>query len=164
VYLRSILVVVLCSIFVVGFALTIVYEASTIGTGTSLATTQETSCTATLTCPSLSITSVRLATVNYTDELGPVDYAVLTLKLTTSGTGQIGSVTVYVGNLSAGTVQGPFEPGTSKTINMTLPSTITVTEGMSYLVNVEGRLVNGSEVVWESAKVTATATYQTNSA
>jgi len=164
VYLRSILVVILCSIFVVGFVLAIAYATSTVGTPTSLATTQETSCTVSSACPSLSITSARLATVNYTDELGPVDYAILTLKLTMSGTGQIGSVTLFVGNLSAGSVQGPFEPGTTKAINMTLPSTITVTAGRTYLVNVEGHVENGSEVVWESAEVTATATYQTNSA
>ena len=162
-YLRSILVVVLCSVFVVGFVLAIVYATSTVGSsGTSPANSQQTSCTVSSECPSLSITAAKLATVNYTDELGPVDYAVLTLKLTTSGVGQIGSVTLFVGNLSAGSVEGPFAPGTTKTINMTLPSTIIVTAGKSYLVNVEGHVENGPEVVWQSAEVTATI--QTNSA
>ena len=156
-YLRSVLVVALCTIFVVGFALAIVYATSTVGTGgQSLATTQQASCTVSSACPSLSISSEKLATVNYTDELGQVSYAVLSFKLTTSGQGQIGSVTLFVGNLSAGSVQGPFEPGTSKTINMTLPSTITVTAGRPYLVSVEGHVENGPEVVWESAEVTAT--------
>jgi len=163
VYLRSILVVVLCSIFVVGFVLALVYATSSVGSeGTSLATTQETSCTVSSACPSLTITSAKLATVNYTDELGPVGYAILSFKMTTSGVGQIGSVTLFVGNLSAGSVQGPFEPGTTKTINTTLPSTILVTAGKSYLVRVEGHVESGPEVVWESAEVTATI--QTNSA
>jgi len=149
--------VVLCSIFVVGFVLAIVYATSSVGNeGTTLATSQETSCTVSSACPSLSITSAKLATVNYTDELGPVGYAVLSFELTTRGQGQLGSVTLFVGNLSAGSMQGPFESGTTKTINTTLPSTITVTAGKTYLLSVEGHVDDGPEVVWESTEVTAT--------
>ena len=140
----------------VGFVIAIVYATASVGAGGTTIVTTQNSCTVSTACPSFSITSAKLVTVNYTDELGPVGYAVLTLGITTSGTGQIGSVTLFVGNLSAGSIQGPFGPGTSKTINMTLPSTIAVTAGKSYLVSIEGQVANESEVVWESAEVTAT--------
>ncbi len=157
-YLRNLLVVALCTAFVVGFVVALNYATAGVGKQgqTLLVTTQTTSCAPTSSnCVSFSITSTRLVSVNYTDVLGPGNYAILTLGLNASGDGPITSVKVFVGNQSAGGAQGPFQPGVNRVLNLTLPATITVSSGKLYTISVEGYFGSGSESVWMSVKVTA---------
>jgi hypothetical protein len=159
VYVRSLLVVALCTIFVIGFVVVLNYATAGVGKQgqTVLVTTQTTSCGAqSSSCESFSITSSRLVSVNYTDELGPVNYATLTLGLNASGGMPITNVKVFVGNLSAGGAPGPFSPGVNRVLNLTLPATITVSPGESYTISVEGYYANGSETVWQSVEIIAT--------
>jgi hypothetical protein len=150
-------VVGLCTAFVAGFAIVLSYEASNVGSSTGIDTpTTQVSCSPSSTsCESMSIASGSLRTVNYTDELGPVSYANLAFELEASGGSAISSVRLYVGNVSAGTLQGPFEPGVAKLINMTLPATVVVSPGMTYLVRVEGFYGQGADAVWASADIMA---------
>jgi hypothetical protein len=158
VYLRSLIVVALCTAFVVGFVVVLNYATAGVGKQgqTALVTTQTTSCAAqSSSCVSFSITSARLVSVSYTDELGPVNYATLTMGLNASGGMPITSVKVFVGNLSAGGAQGPFNPGVNRVLNLTLPATIMVSPGKMYTVSVEGFYGNGSDVAWKSVEITA---------
>jgi hypothetical protein len=155
VYLRNLLVVVLCTAFVVGFVLALDYATAGVGKQgqTTLFTTQTTSCTAPAsTCIGFSITSTRLVSMNYTDVLGPGNYAILTLGLNASG-GPISSVRIFVDNQSAGMVQGPFQPGVNRILNLTLPATITVSPGKLYAIGVEGYFGTASETIWMSVRV-----------
>ena len=93
--------------------------------------------------------------MNYTDELGQVGYANLVLGLNVSGGSPIASVKLFVGNSSAGTVVGPFEPDEDRVVNVTLPTTVDVFSGKTYLLSVEGFYGAGSEEVWTSTEVTA---------
>ena len=93
--------------------------------------------------------------MNYTDALGPGSYATLTLGLNASGGNPITSVKIFVGNMSAGTFQGPFQLGVNKVLNLTLPATISVSSGKTYTISVEGYFDGGAETVWESVKVIA---------
>lgn len=157
-YLRNLLVVALCTAFVVGFVVVLNYATAGVGKQGQnvLITTQTTPCASqSSTCVSFSITSARLVSVSYTDELGPGNYATLTLGLNASGGAPITSVKVFVGNLSAGGAQGPFQPGVNKVLNLTLPATITVSPGKTYTISVEGYFGNGSEAVWKSVEITA---------
>jgi hypothetical protein len=158
VYLRNLLVVALCTAFVVGFVVVLNYATAGVGRQgqTTLVTTQATSCAIqSSTCVSFSITSARLVSVNYTDVLGPGNYAILTLGLNASGGGSINSVKVFVGNLSAGGASGPFQPGVNRVLNLTLPATISVSPGMTYTISVEAYFGSGTEAVWESVKIAA---------
>jgi len=157
-YLRNLLVVALCTSFVVGFVVVLNYATAGVGKQglTNPVTTQTTTCpTQSSTCVSFSITSARLVTVNYTDVLGPGSYATLTLGLNASGGMPIASVKVFVGNQSAGEAQGPFQPGVNRVLNLTLPATISVSPGKAYTISVEGYFGSGSAVVWKSVKITA---------
>jgi len=155
VYARSLIVVALCTIFVLAFALVLNYEAAGVGTqGTVVPTTKTTCPTPGPSCEMMSITSASLHTVNYTDELGVVNYATLTLGLNASGESPITAVNLFVGNTSAGQVQGPFRPGINRSVNVTLPSTISISPGKTYVVSVEGEY-GGSQPVWTFTKVTA---------
>jgi hypothetical protein len=155
VYARSLLVVVLCTIFVLGFTLVLAYEAAGIGEQATIVPTSQTTCSAPeSSCEALVITSASLRTVNYTDELGVVNYASLTLGLNPSGKLAIATVSFYIGNTSAGQVQGPFQPGVNRVVNLTLPATVSITPGRTYLVSVEGSY-GTSLSVWTSTKVTA---------
>ncbi|MDA4125603.1 MAG: hypothetical protein OK452_00155 [Thaumarchaeota archaeon] len=157
-YLRSLLVVALCTAFVVGFVVVLNYATAGVGKQgqTPLVTTQTTSCaTQSSSCVSFSITSARLVSVNYTDVLGPVNYATLSLGLNASGGMPITSVKVFVGNQSAGGAQGPFKPGINRVLNLTFPATIIVSPGKMYTISVEGYFGSGSEAVWNSVRITA---------
>jgi hypothetical protein len=159
VYFRSLLVVALCTVFVIGYAATLVFVTSGVETPGNHATsayTQASSCQASNpSCVTISITSSRLSTVNYTDELGPVNYAVLTLGLEASGSGPVLKAGIFLNGTSVGTIQGPFEPGVVRVVNQTLPATVSVVPGKPYLVTVEGFYGDGAEVVWASVEVVA---------
>jgi hypothetical protein len=153
VYLRSLLVVALCTAFVVSFVVVLSYAFAGVGSQTTLQT--QSPCSSSQgSCPSFSITSASLLTVNYTDELGVVDHAYLVLGLNASGTSPITSVSLFIGSAPAGSVQGPFNPGVSRVLNITLPATVSVSHGKTYLVNVEGFYGDGEEA-WKSVEVSA---------
>lgn len=157
-YLRNLLVVALCTAFVVGFVVVLNYATAGVGKQgqTVLATTQTTSCPIqSSTCVSFSITSARLVSVSYTDELGPGTYTTLILGLNASGGMPITSVKVFVGNQSAGGAQGPFQPGVNRVLNLTLPATISVSPGKTYTISIEGYFGSGPDTVWKSVKITA---------
>jgi len=148
------MVVALCTIFVLGFALVLGYETAGVGKQATTLAPQTTCSASEASCETLSITSASLRTVNYTDELGTVSYANLSLGLTPSGGVAVTSVDLFIGNQSAGQVQGPFRSGVNRVVNVTLPSTISVSKGKTYLLNVEG-FYGSSLTVWASARVTA---------
>jgi hypothetical protein len=155
VYLKSLIVFVLCTVFVLSFVVVLNYATAGVGKGGETMATSHASCSAAGSpCESFSITSAGLHTVNYTDELGVVNYATLVLGLNASGSSPITSVDLFIGNLSAGRIQGPFEPGVNRVVNLTLPATVSVSSGKTYLVNVEGFYGNGL-AVWQSERVIA---------
>ncbi len=154
-YARSLAVVVLCTIFVLAFVLVLNYDTAGIGApGTKVPTTQTTCPASEPSCERLTITSASIHVVNYTDELGIVTYATLSLGLNASGEAPISRVNLFVGNSSAGQIQGPFNPGVNRIVNTTLPATISVSPGKTYVVVVEGEYGN-SPPVWTSTRVTA---------
>ncbi len=154
-YYKSLVVFALCTIFVVGFFAAISYDTSGVGEQPQTPITTYIACQAPASaCDTLSITSASLRTVNYTDELGIVSYATLTIGVMPSGASPITGVSVFIGNRSAGYVQGPFEPGVGRTLNLTIPSTVSVSPGVTYLVSVEGFYGTGSSA-WNSTRVTA---------
>jgi hypothetical protein len=154
VYLKSLIVFALCTIFVLSFVVVLNYATAGVGKGVTTVVSSQTPCSAGPSCENLSITSAGLHAVNYTDELGVVNYATLDLGLNASGISPITGVDLFIGNLSAGKIQGPFEPGVNRVVNLTLPATISITSGKTYLVNVEGFYGNGL-AVWKSEIVTA---------
>ena len=152
---RSLIVVALCTIFVLAFFFVLSYETAGIGSQTSTVPTTATTCPQSgAPCDTLTVTSAVLQTVNYTDELGTVDYATLSFELKPLGMSSVSSVSLFIGNTSAGTIQGPFDPGVSRFENFTLPSTIFVSSGETYTLSIEGSYGNGS-TAWVSARVTA---------
>jgi hypothetical protein len=155
VYLKSLVVFALCTAFVLGFVVVLDYATAGVGKGGETVVAVQTTCSAPASsCDSFSITSASLHTVNYTDELGVVNYASLVLGLNASGSSPITSVNLFIGNLSAGRIQGPFEPGVNRIVNLTLPATVSVSPGKTYLVNVECFYGNGM-AVWKSERITA---------
>ena len=158
-YARSLIVVALCTAFVIAFALVLNYEAAGIGKQATTLATSPTTCPASEgSCDHLTFGSAILHTVNYTDELGTVTYCNLSLSFMPSGPSAVESVDLYFGNASSTTkvysVQGPFEPGVSRVLTVTLPSSVIVIPGKTYLATVEGYA--GSTLV-ASASIQLTA-------
>jgi hypothetical protein len=155
VYFRSILVVALCTAFVLGFALVLNYEAGQVGNvGQATISTQNSCSPSEASCPSFTITSARLITSNITSELGPANQTDLILGLDVSGGTTITKLGLFIGNASAGTIQGPFEPGVLRTLNITLPSTVQVSPRATYLISAEGYSGTGL-TFWVSVRANA---------
>jgi hypothetical protein len=153
-YLKSLVVFALCTLFVLGFVVVLNYVASGVGS-TAQGTSSATSCQApSSTAAGFSITSAALRTVNYTDELGIVNYAFLAFNVNASAGSSLASLLVCVDGSRAGLIQGPFMPGVSRLVNLTLPATISISPGKMYTVNVEGYYGGGS-TAWESVAVRA---------
>jgi hypothetical protein len=155
VYTKSLVVVALCTIFVLAFFFVLSFETAGIGSQTATIPTTATTCSqSSAPCDTLTITSAALQAVNYTDELGTVNYATLAFSLKPLGGSPITSLKLFIGNTSAGTVQGPFTPGINRIENITLPSTISVSSGGTYVLSIEGSYGNSS-TAWVSTRVTA---------
>jgi hypothetical protein len=155
VYFRSILVVALCTAFVLSFAIVLSYEAAQVGqSGQVTLSTQDSCSPSEASCPSFTITSLKLSTANISSGLGPANRTDIALGLDVSGETTITKMNLFVGNSSGGTVHGPFAPGLNQVLNITLPSTVQVSPGTSYLVYVEGFSGSGS-TYWASVRVTA---------
>ena len=154
-YFRSILVVALCTAFVLSFAIVLNYEAGQVGkAGQAPISTQNSCSPSEASCPSFTITSAKLITANITSELGPANQTTLLLGLEVSGRTTITKLSLFIGNSSAGTIQGPFEPGVAQALNITLPSTIQASPGATYLISAEGFSGTGS-TFWISVRATA---------
>lgn len=155
-YVRSLVVVALCAAFIAGVAIALNYETAGIGRqSVNVTTTTSPPCTTSQgTCEGLAINSAILHEINYTDELGPVSYATLEIGLNASGKFTITKLNLFIDNSSAGSVQGPFQPGVNKIVNVTLPATLSVTPGKTYTLAVEG-FYGGGSTVWQTTKVTA---------
>ena len=151
-YYKSIAVFFLCTAFVVAFAVVLNYEAAGVGSSQSAVSP---SCSPAGTSEGFHVTSARLRTVNYTDELGVVNYAVLSLGVEPSGTSAMRIVGVCVGSSPAGTIQGPFEPGVNRAVNLTLPETISISPGKTYTLSLKG-FYGAAADAWETTTVTAT--------
>jgi hypothetical protein len=160
VYAKSIIVVALCTAFVIGFYAVLQYEASGIGNGgpTSNQISEVTTCPVTEpSCVDFTLASANLRVVNYTDELGPVSYAVLAFDITASTQGAVLSLGIYINGTSVLNINGPFRPSVPMLVNVTLPATAQVFTGRSYSISVEGFYGTGSESTWETVEVTATS-------
>ena len=152
-YFRSLLVVALCTAFVLSFAIVLNYEAGQVGQSDQVTLSTQNSCSPSeVSCPSFTITSLKLSTENITSELGPANQTDIALGLDVSGSTAVSRISLFVGNTSAGTLQGPFEPGFDRVLNITLPSTVQVAPGGTYLVYVEGLSASGS-TYWASMEV-----------
>lgn len=152
-YYKSLVVFVLCTAFVVAFALVLNFEVGGVGNSQNTSTVSPL-CTPTNSAQAFQITSARLHTVNYTDELGVVNYAVLTLGIDPTGTAPMMSIGVCVGSAPAGTIQGPFQPGVNRMVNFTLPETISVSPGKTYVLTLDGVYGSGTNA-WETTRATA---------
>ena len=153
-YAKSLVVFVLCTLFVVGFFLVLNYEAAEVGKTQTIPTTFTTCSISQTGCESFSITSSSLHSVSYISELGPGNHTTLLLGIDVSGSSPVTDVNLFIGNTFAGSIQGPFEPGANRVVNLTLPATISVSPGRTYVLSVEGFYGGGLEV-WQAAEVTA---------
>ncbi len=154
-YLKSLVVFALCTAFVLGFVVVLNYATSGVGKEGQGVTTSQPSCSvSSASCESFSITPASLRTVNYTDELGVVNYANLILGVNASGGSSLTSLDLFIGNMSAGSVQGPFDPGVVRMVSLILPATVSISPGKTYLLSVEG-FYNGNSAVWESVRIAA---------
>lgn len=130
------------------------YEAATVGNQVQALPSVQRSCSPSdASCPNFSVGSADLVTENTTDLLGVASPARLSLVLNVSGTASLTSLRLYIGNASAGVVQGPFGQGLDRIVNLTLSATVLVSPGKSYLLSVQG--FNGGAYVIESEFVTA---------
>jgi hypothetical protein len=157
VYYKSLIVVALCTVFVIGFYVVLQYEAAEVGTRQTSTTdiVRTSTCPALGSCVSFSITSPSLRTLNYSSELGPGSYSVLAFGIRPSGQGPIQKVSIFLNDTSVGTFQGPFDSGVTREVNFTLPATVSVSYGKYYIVAIEGFYGDGSEATWQAVEVQA---------
>ena len=153
-YLRSLIVVALCTAFVLAFLVVLNYEQGAVfGSLNTTVQTSQPSCQNTG-CDTLTILSATLREQNYSSDLGPGSYATLALKFDVSGPYPLGSLKLIIDNASGGTIQGPIGPGANLVENVTLAATISVSRGMTYTLAVEG-LYGTDSTVLQTLKVTA---------
>jgi hypothetical protein len=158
VYYKSLVVVALCTAFVIGFYAVLQYEAAEVGTQqTSTAdSARTTTCPPSdASCVSFSIASPSLKTLNYSSELGPGSFSILAFSIRPAGGGPIQRVSIFLNNTFVETVQGPFDAGVTKVVNFTLPATVSITYGKAYVLSVEGFYGLGSGATWQAIEVQA---------
>jgi hypothetical protein len=154
-YLKGVLVVGLCSAFVVAAVAALAFVAAGVGGHGGPAPTTGSACEGSAgPCVAFSISDASLRTANYTDDLGRVTYAELTLRVNDSGAAQIEGLAFYIGNDSAGEVAVRILPGGSSMVQVTVPATLQVVSGKTYLVSVEAT-GGGSPPAWGSVSLTA---------
>lgn len=150
-------VFVLCTALVVGVVVVLNYEAVMVGNQTKALPKIKASCSSSdPTCPHFSIISASVGVENTSDLLGVASPAYLSLVFNVSGATPLASIRLFIGNVSAGAVSGPFGLGLNQIVNLTLPSTVIVYPGRSYPLSVEGLNGNGAYVV-----ITETVTAET---
>ena len=107
------------------------------------------------TCQGFSLGNASLLLFNRTDIVSQqISFTVLPKEA-----GPMAQLYVYIDNISLGEVKGPFASGTPKLVALGVPTTITVTPGVSYEVVVEGvfagSLGTSSTEYWQSFSVVA---------
>jgi hypothetical protein len=153
VYRKSLVVVVLCTAFVLAFAVVLNNEASNVNNQLNALPSTPTNCSPSDdSCPRFSIVSASLLTMNTTDQLGIANPAYLSLGFNVSGGVPLSKVGLFIGNASAGTVYGPFGLGSNRISNLTLPATVSASPGRTYQVSMVG--FNGASYLLESVNVT----------
>lgn len=154
-YYKGIVVFFLSTALVLGVVVVLNLEATTVGNQIQALPTLKASCApGDPACPRFSIVSASLRSQNTTDQLGVANPAYLSLVLNVSGATQLASIRLFIGNASAGTVRGPFGSGYSRIVNLTLPATVSISPGKSYLLSVQGLSDNGAYVI-KTSLVTA---------
>jgi hypothetical protein len=156
VYVKSLVVFTLCTAFVLGFALVLNYEAGLVRNQPQTLSTSNVTCTSPSAayCHTLTLSNAVILTNNYNDTLGPGSHQYLSFTLDLLGSSPIASLNVFIGNVSAGSIPGPFGPGTDRLPNHLLPTTVSVTSGTTYVLSVEGLYGNGT-AVWASTQAIA---------
>lgn len=154
-YRKSLVVFVLCTLFVICFAVVLNYESGLVGSQVQALPSLLTNCSPSdSSCPSFTITFASLTSKNTTDQLGVANPAYASLTINVAGGPSLGKFDLFVGNVSAATIQGSFGPGQDRVCeNYTLYATILVTPGKTYLLSVEG--FNGNSYLLKSVEVTA---------
>jgi hypothetical protein len=109
------------------------------------------------TCPGFGLGNASLRLFNLTDIVSQqISFVVVPKEA-----GSMARLYVYIDNISLGEVKGPFASGTPKLVALGVPTTITVTPGVSYEVVVEGvfsgSLGTASTEYWQSFSVVASA-------
>lgn len=152
-YLKSLAVFLLCTAFVVAFAVVLNNDASNVNSQLQALPSTPTNCSQSeASCPQFTILSASLHTMNTTDQLGIANPAFLSLEFNVTGGAPLSKVGLFIGNASAGTVQGPFRLGLNQISNLTLPATVTATPGKTYLLSVVA--FDGATYQMESVSVT----------
>ena len=154
-YRKSLVVFVLCTLFVISFALVLNYESGLVGNQVQALPTSPTNCSPSNSlCPLFTITSASLTSKNTTDQLGVASPAYASLTINVTGGPALSRVDLFVGNASAAMIQGSFGPGQDRVCeNYTLYATILVTPGKTYLLSVEA--FSGTSYLLKSVEVTA---------
>lgn len=70
-----------------------------------------------------------------------VESQFLNMKLTAAGEVPMAKIQVFVDNVSVGVVNGPFAAERPALASLAIPTTITVTQGNTYVILVEGTFV-----------------------
>ena len=155
-YARNLIVVALCTAFVIGFALVLNYERGAVlaSLSTGVQVSHSTCVGSGTECDAITVASATLREKNYSSDLGPGSYATLVMKLNVTGPFPLATLKLFIDNASAGTVKGPVGPGVNIVVNLTLPATIYVAHGKAYSLAVEG-LYGTDSTVWETLKVIA---------
>ncbi len=152
-YLKSLIVFLLCTAFVVAFAVVLNNDASTVNSQLQALPSSETNCSVSdASCPKFVIVSASLRTMNTTDQLGIANPVYLTMRFNVTGSASLTKVQFFVGNVSAGTVQGPFGLGPNEVSNLTLSAAVSASPGKTYRVSAVA--FSGSNYVLESVYVT----------
>lgn len=156
---KGIIVVVVCTAGIIAatFTINVIVSGAEV-TQTRTVDVKSANCPSDSECPAFTVTRLSLDAVNYTDELGPAGYAVLSIEVEGSGGSPISGLGVYFDDVLVGNLSGPLLPGQSKAANFTLPETLgaQVTGGNTYQVLVQGTYAGGS--TWRTASVRATET------
>lgn len=97
--------------------------------------TSATTCVSGAGCPGFAIDSTNLWAVNQYQDITSQG---LTIQFTPLGGVALGSVAVFLDNVSLGVTEGPFAPGAAATVSVGVPTTITITAGTLHHVVVEG--------------------------
>ncbi len=152
-YLKSLVVFVLCTAFVIAFYVVLTNDANSVNNQLQALPSSPTNCSpADASCPHFNIVSASLRTMNTTDQLGISNPAYLSLEFNVTGSAPVSKISLFIGNVSAGTVPGPFGLGLNKIVNQTLPATISASPGNTYIVSVVG--FAGAQYLMKSVSVT----------
>jgi hypothetical protein len=156
VYARSLLVVALCTVFVLAFAFVLQYEASEVGQSGNTVPTSSTTCSPSdPSCDVLTIVSASIRNSSGIDLIGPGGNANLSLALDISGGSPLSSVKVFIGDQLGASINGPFQPGVVSMPALALSTQVSISPGQSYLITIEG-YYGGTRTAVTSITVPAT--------